>query len=367
MKVLYIASNPRDENSLMLERDITDLQSRFASGSSSSVSFAFMPALPVEDLSREVTKMRPDILHISAHGSPAGLTLMTATGPRIIRPDALNAFLSVETGLRLVVLNACNSEELARRLTDVVPMAIGVVAEISNAAARESIRLLYERILLGQSVGQAFVACREMVETMDSSAASAVIKAADGVIPEQEFFFVSPKIVARFENNAERDKDGDYTIEVGIVGYPPNTHQIVFFVDDANFATDEDDLADSMCKVIRRTGETGVIWAESAWTKHSDFRVFVAGVTADGEQFTAASFASEAIKYFVKFENKNSGALLETQVADAVKALRWGPTAVEEAVELARRTAQIARQEAARKASRKAKPQPKRKTPQTHQ
>ncbi len=220
MKILYVGSNPRDEYTLLLEREITELQTRFSNSSSSSVSFTFLPGIAIEELPREISRVRPDILHISSHGNEAGLWLAGQdTKGRSLTAEALREFVSIERPPRLVILSACNSGPIAEGMVATVPMAIGISAEITNGAARESIRLFYERLLQGQSVGKAFGACRRMIATIENGSASAKLFQAKSIHPEQEFFLISPRIIAKFESKKfKRNRDREFEIDIGIIG-----------------------------------------------------------------------------------------------------------------------------------------------------
>src|ERR1700731_4895984 len=77
MKVLYIASNPPKENNLLLDDEITVLQSIAANLAGTGVRFTFLQKLPIEKLPTEISRANPDILHISSHGSECGLELAT--------------------------------------------------------------------------------------------------------------------------------------------------------------------------------------------------------------------------------------------------------------------------------------------------
>jgi hypothetical protein len=325
MKILYVGSNPRDEYTLLLEREITELQARFSNSSNSSVSFTFLPGLSIEELPREISRVKPDILHISSHGREAGLWLAGQdTKGRKVTAEALREFVSIEPRPRLVILSACNSGAIAERMMAAVPMAIGISAEITNVAARESIRLFYERLLAGQSVGKAFGACSQMIGTIESGSASARLFQAKGIHPDQEFFFISPRIIARFKSKKfKRNRDGEFEIGIGIIGCPGNTYQLVFFTDDEYFVDEEDDdLEQNLCLVTRSTVVRGEFWANGAWLAAGDHRIFACGVTADGEYFTTASLLSEAIVYFHRVNMRDYDAAVPTRMSTAIEDLK---------------------------------------------
>jgi hypothetical protein len=72
MRVLYLASNSADAESLQLEREIMALQSRANQVSAAAPRFVFLPSISVEEIAREIARHRPDVLHIAAHGAREG-------------------------------------------------------------------------------------------------------------------------------------------------------------------------------------------------------------------------------------------------------------------------------------------------------
>jgi hypothetical protein len=100
---------------------------------------------------------RPDILHIAAHSADKKLYLANYENETVqLDADMLLTFLSDVSPPRLIYLNACNSQEIAKDLIRVVPMAIGSTAPISVKAGRATAVSFYERVLDGSSVGKAF-------------------------------------------------------------------------------------------------------------------------------------------------------------------------------------------------------------------
>lgn len=316
MKVLYIASNPPDENSLLLEREITQLQSRFGSSSTAALQFVFLPGLPIERLPDAIAEHQPDILHLCAHGNQDWLVMSSEEKKtKKLTPCALKAFLDLERPPRLVIINACNSQDIAKALIGVVPMAIGMVAEISNVAARAAVRLLYERLIRGQSVKRAFTACQQMAETMDNEIASARIFPNTEDL-DRQFFLVSPRLVAKIV-----EKDGMwYEVKVGLIGCPANTHQVVFFTDDPSFVVDDEH--DDMTRIALGATVNREMWTEDEdhWVVYGDFRIFACGVTADGTTFTASSSLTEALELFARLQS--DPAKLSATLEAALKELR---------------------------------------------
>ena len=307
MKVLYIGSRADEAASLDLEREVTDLQRRFGDALGEPVSFSFLPRVLAEELAVTLARHRPDILHISAHGSANELALTNEAGAEVLlTATALRAYLPFDKPPRLVYLNACNSQEIAKALAEVVPMAIGITEPITNRAARTGAAAFYASVLDGASVSHAFDVARHTIGTMQSGETTAVLHVRTGIQPEMEFLHRVPRIVADFVDGTPRLDKGRYLIRSGIVGCAANTVQVVIFTDDSSFLDDydaedsNDELASRLCFVVRRTPVKGVLWTGECdnWWVSGDFRLFATGVAGDGTVFTVpATLVSDAIEH----------------------------------------------------------------------
>jgi hypothetical protein len=298
MKVLYVASRGAGETSLMLEREITELQTRAIRSSTDVVRFKFLPDLALEEFPMELAREQPDILHISAHGARSALSLSAALKDAVPLSGALLRSLLPDPPPRLVYLNACNSAEIAKELTTVVPMAIGSTAPISNRAARAGAVLFYNRLIDGCSVYKAHEASRSLIKALDRGRASSVLYRQQDVDPAAERLHVVPRIVAKFtDDGATPDQNGQYRVHLGVVGCPPYTVQIVIFTNDPTYITEDDNLEDDLCLVVRSSPTNGVIWADHfEWTAYGDVRLFAAGASGSREAFVLSATLCEALE-----------------------------------------------------------------------
>jgi CHAT domain len=298
MKVLYVASRGATETSLMLEREITEIQTRALTSSPDVPRFKFLPDLPLEELSLVLSKEEPDVLHISAHGERDALTLAAAhRDPIPLSGPLIRTLLSPEKPPRLVYLNACNSSDIAKELTTVVPMAIGTTAPVSNRAALAGVVLFYNRLIKGFTVHNAHEAARGLIEALDGGKTTSVLHSRDGIQPDHERLHHVARIAARFTRKEVKvDDEGQYPFYLGIVGCRPDTTQIVIFTDDASYITNERDLETDLCLVIRGTPVRGTMWSDFEWSADGDMRLFAAGVTAGGDTFVLSSTLCQALE-----------------------------------------------------------------------
>ena len=321
MKVLFVASNPADAATLNLEREITELQRRFAEAAGEPVTFIFLPNLRVEELPAALSRHRPDILHISAHGANEQLSL-TNEAKVAVKLDAstLIAFLAHERPPRLIYLNACDSLPIADELAAVVPMTIGISAPITNRAARASAVAFYERILDGARVAEAFSVAKKMVEVMDHQTASASLFARGGANPALEVLHRTPRLVAGLCGELKAGQKR-FNVRFGLIGCPSNTAQVIFFTDDESYVNDEESYEEDLCLVVRGYPVRGIIWADAQdkWETYGDFRIFAVGVTGDGLTFSICSMLCDAIELRYRL---NGASAIPPAVAAAVAQLR---------------------------------------------
>jgi hypothetical protein len=172
MKVLFYGSNPDDQKTLRLEHDITELQRISLQSTGRQINFIFLPALGFEDLEEQLAIHRPDVVHISAHADNGALRLTAAGKYEVdLTAEALRALLSSNPP-QLVYINACNSLELAEKLTGTVPFAIGSTAAITNIAARKSAVSFYRSLVRGATIEEAHRSSRAVVETLSKGQVS---------------------------------------------------------------------------------------------------------------------------------------------------------------------------------------------------
>lgn len=303
MKLLYIASTPNEQSDLMLEREITELQRRATAASGEPIELSFLPRCYFEELPQTLATYDPDVLHISCHGTDAALQLAGAHGqPVPLTAGTFRAFVRVRSKLRLVYLNACDSEGVAGGLSAILPMAIGTTAPISNATARAAAVLFYGWLFDGESVQAAFDSHKAMIESLQNGAASSRLFFNPATAkPLTERLHFVPKLIVQFsEDRAQPSKSGEFMVKLGVVGCPRNTRQIVFFTDDETFVTRKTSLENDLCWVVRTPNYTPTIWCETLAASKRDFRIAACGITSDGRTYSISSLASEGVDHYLR-------------------------------------------------------------------
>lgn len=158
--VLFIASNPLDQNQLRLDEEIRGIARKIRESEyRDSVELRSVWAARPTDLLQALNEHKPTVVHFSGHGSDQDeLVLQDDTGgTKVVSKEALvEMFKFVSSGIELVVFNTCFSENQASEVTKHIPAAIGMNTSIGDDAARIFAAQLYSAIGFGKSVGVAF-------------------------------------------------------------------------------------------------------------------------------------------------------------------------------------------------------------------
>jgi hypothetical protein len=301
MRILYIGSEAAKESSLLLEREITELQQRFAEVTAQPLSFVSLGTASVEDLPREILRFAPDILHIASHGDDEQLRFAGPDASKVYKVTAqsLSAFLNFERPPRLVYLNACDSGPIGEQLARVVPAVIGSTAPISNVAARRGAVSFYERILAGFPVKRAFLAARETVAAIGSPSpdkpSMSLFNRPDCDVSRLVLHPV-PRLVARLNEGTERN-----VVRLGIAGSPAGTSCVVFFTD-SEVGTSGD------CTIVRRAPRDGYVWDERDRQIGSlrKARICAAGMALERRTFSISADLPEALGNYYRLSNEGS-------------------------------------------------------------
>jgi len=171
MDILYVSANSADAY-MDIEREQRTLQKLTQSGDHS---LRLLPAAELADLREALRANRKDrafdILHFSGHATEE-------KGLHLRGPGRQQAFLGVEklkeyldgSGVRLVVLNACNSKTVAVSLSEVVPSVIGTTRTVRDVVARQFTRLFYAALKEEATVTEALEAALKEQRTSASPA-----------------------------------------------------------------------------------------------------------------------------------------------------------------------------------------------------
>lgn len=150
------------------------------------------------DLSQALIDTHPTVVHISGHGTPDGALVFQGDDgqPRLIAADALGGLIAaLGEQVRVVLLNACYSEQAASATAPFVEAAIGMDVALEDEAARRFAEGLYRGIGAGESLAHAFAAAlfEYDAELSGRSGSRPVLFAAQGVDPAEVLLVAPPE------------------------------------------------------------------------------------------------------------------------------------------------------------------------------
>lgn len=169
-KILMLASNPGNQQSLRLEEEAREIHSCLRRATyRDRFDLRHRWAVRPRDLQQALFEERPAIVHFSGHGSKTGeLYLQDQAGrSHPVSPAALSKLfeiLSRHLRFDCVVLNACYSEIQAEAIARHVPYVVGMKTAIRDDAAIEYSVGFYGALGAGMPVETAHDSARNLLE-----------------------------------------------------------------------------------------------------------------------------------------------------------------------------------------------------------
>ncbi len=158
IKVLLLSANPID-SALRIDEEFRAIDTKIrGSAHRDHVQLINHGAVRLEDIPGLLMRHKPHVVHFSGHGNVDGIELTTADGSsKMVPPNALaNIFKALKDNVRVVLLNACDSEPQAQAIVSVIDCAVGMADEIDDDAAVAFAAAFYEALGYGRSVETAF-------------------------------------------------------------------------------------------------------------------------------------------------------------------------------------------------------------------
>ena len=141
MRVLFLGSSPAAETRLRLDREYREIDAHLRENRSGGVSIELVGswAVRIPDLSRELLRHQPDVVHFSGHGAPDGLLFDTDTDSGRLAPIGpladLFGLVSKAHPMMMVVLNACYAHAQAEAIAAHIPVVVGTTSSITDDGA----------------------------------------------------------------------------------------------------------------------------------------------------------------------------------------------------------------------------------------
>ena len=156
--VLTMSPDPRDVERLRLPEERRELQEAVdRSRLRGSITVHDIPSCRVRDVTEALDRYNPNILHFCGHGTRSDLCFEDDQGNvQNVDKRALARLLATQKALKLVILNACYSKDLAQAIADAVGYVIGVEGEILDDDAKSFSRQFYGSLGHGRTFQEAF-------------------------------------------------------------------------------------------------------------------------------------------------------------------------------------------------------------------
>lgn len=163
-RLLYIAAAPGNRAPIDSDGELAAIRASLRQSSYGGKQIdGRWPALKASalDFADAVDDERPTLIHFAGHGSDLGL----AAHDRTLDLGDLIAILGAHAArVQLVVLNACNTAELALGLSEHVRVAIGMRGPIREAHAKSFASALYRMLGNGRTIRAAFEFARRELD-----------------------------------------------------------------------------------------------------------------------------------------------------------------------------------------------------------
>lgn len=161
VKVLILAANPPDTETLRIDQEIREIQKTIRSGKDrDNIEVSIRLAVDPADISQALLDDEPRLVHFAGHGGgPEGsIAAEDDYGlAHVIPVDGLvDLFRTFGRSVDCILVNACDTELLVWELSAVVPYAIGMRQSVGD---RSSIRFsagFYQALAAGKSIEEAF-------------------------------------------------------------------------------------------------------------------------------------------------------------------------------------------------------------------
>ena len=159
--IMFLSANPLDTHRLRLDEEMREIQSTIQAGRERDrLAFRSLTAVRPRDISQALLDLTPQIVHFAGHGGglegsfaaedPGGLA-------HLIPVDGLvQVFRTAGRSVQSVIVNACDTDLLARALAEVVPFVIGMREPVGDRSAIHFSTGFYQALAAGLPVEDAF-------------------------------------------------------------------------------------------------------------------------------------------------------------------------------------------------------------------
>jgi hypothetical protein len=159
-RILFLAANPLTTGRLQIDEELRSVRQKIeAAEFRDDVTLEIGVAVRPDDILQLLNRHDPHVLHFSGHGSATdGIALSGEAGDvKFLSEEAIERlFVAMSGRIRLVVLNACSTEDQAKAIGNHIDCVVGMSRSISDDAAALFAASLYRALAFGKSIQNAF-------------------------------------------------------------------------------------------------------------------------------------------------------------------------------------------------------------------
>lgn len=182
VKVLILAANPAGTETLRIDHEIREVDRTIRSGKDrDNIGVSIRLAVGPADIIQALLDEEPRLVHFAGHGGGPDGSIAAEDDyglARVIPVDGLvDLFRTFGQSVHCVLVNACDTELLARELSVVVPYAIGMRQPVRDGSSIRFSAGFYQALAAGKSIEEAFQlgVIRLKMTPMGSDAAAPVL------------------------------------------------------------------------------------------------------------------------------------------------------------------------------------------------
>ena len=159
-RILFLTANPSDSSRLRLDHESRAIDEALRKAEfRDRFTFEQYQAVRIKDLQECLLRFKPHIVHFSGHGSSAGQILLEDNNgnSKPVSEYALGTLFSVlKDNIRVVVLNACYSEQQAKAIAQHIDCVVGMSDAVGDESAVSFSASFYQALAYGRDVQTAF-------------------------------------------------------------------------------------------------------------------------------------------------------------------------------------------------------------------
>ena len=164
IRILFLSANPSTTSWISVDEEARQISERIQEGPHrNKFELHKHTAIQPADLQKFLLRYRPHIVHFSGHGHKTKRIILGGSGSRgktIDQHGLTQVFALYKRSLRLVVLNACFTDSMARSITEAVDYSVGTGKAIGDKAGVAFAGAFYRALAFGTSVREAFASAK---------------------------------------------------------------------------------------------------------------------------------------------------------------------------------------------------------------